>query len=48
MWNNPAFGIAWKSVVSYINLIINEKDGKYLTFYPNGDFFDINGKWIGA
>ena len=48
MWNGPAIGIDWKSVapdISEPNL--SEKDGKHPAFCWNGDYFDMNAKWIG-
>ena len=48
MWNDPAIGIDWKSVapdISEPNL--SEKDGKHPAFGSNGDYFDMNAKWIG-
>ena len=48
MWNDPAIGIDWKSVapdISEPNL--SEKDGKHSAFCWNGDYFDMNAKWIG-
>ena len=46
MWNDPTIGIDWKSVAPEIEPLLSEKDGKHPAFYVNGNYFDINGKWI--
>ena len=46
MWNDPTIGIDWKSVAPEIEPLLSEKDGKHPAFDLNGDYFDINGKWI--
>lgn len=48
MWNDPAIGIDWKSVAPDIATPnLSEKDTKHPAFGSNGDYFDINAKWIG-
>ena len=48
MWNDPAIGINWKAVAPDVNPLLSEKDANHPAFDPNGDYFDINAKWIGA
>ena len=31
-----------------VNPLLSEKDGKHPVFDASKDYFDINGKWIGA
>ncbi|BDC92604.1 dTDP-4-dehydrorhamnose 3,5-epimerase [Treponema bryantii] len=47
MWNDPAIGIDWKSVAPDIEPLLSEKDGKHPAFNLTGNYFDINGKWLG-
>ena len=47
MWNDPAIGIDWKSVGGDITPLLSEKDGKHPAFDKNGNYFDLNAKWIG-
>ena len=47
MWNDPAIGIDWKAVAPAIEPLLSEKDGKHPAFNPTGNYFDLNGKWIG-
>ena len=46
MWNDPTIGIDWKCVAPEIEPLLSEKDGKHPAFDVNGNYFDINGKWI--
>ena len=46
MWNDPTIGIDWKGIAPDIEPILSEKDGIHPAFDLNGDYFDINGKWI--
>ncbi len=47
MWNDPAIGIDWKSIGGDITPILSEKDRKHPAFSLDGNYFDLNGKWIG-
>ena len=48
MWNDPAIAIDWKAVAPDVNPLLSDKDGKHPAFDTSKDYFDINGKWIGA
>ena len=48
MWNDPAIAIDWKSVAPDVNPLLSYKDGKHPAFDAAKNYFDINGKWIGA
>ena len=48
MWNDPLIGIDWKAVAPEVSPLLSEKDGKHPSFDSNGNYFDINAKWIGA
>lgn len=47
MWNDAAIGIDWKTICGEIEPLLSEKDGKHPAFNPDGDYFDLNGKWLG-
>ena len=49
MWNDPAIGIDWESVMPGITQSANlsEKDKKHSPFSMDKNYFDINAKWIG-
>ena len=47
MWNDPALGIDWKSFVPGMEPLLSEKDGRQPAFDKNGNYFDLNGNWIG-
>ena len=42
------FGIDWKAVAPDVNPLLSEKDGKHPAFDPAKNYFDLNGKWMGA
>ena len=48
MWNDSAIGIDWKAVAPDVNPLLSEKDGKHPAFDPAKNYFDLNGKWMGA
>ena len=49
MWNDPAIGIDWESVLPGIteNANLSEKDKKHAPFSLENRYFDLNAKWIG-
>ena len=47
MWNDPLIGIDWKTIAPQVNPLLSDKDQKHPPFNPDGDYFDINGKWLG-
>lgn len=47
MWNDREINIDWKSVAPGIEPVLSEKDGKHPSFNKEGNYFDINAKWIG-
>lgn len=47
MWNDKEIGIDWKSVAPEIEPVLSDKDGKHPLFDRNGNYFDLNAKWIG-
>lgn len=49
MWNDPAIGIDWESVLPGITEKVNlsEKDKKHAPFSLDNKYFDLNAKWIG-
>lgn len=47
MWNDPALDIDWKSLVPGMEPLLSEKDGRQPAFDKNGNYFDLNGNWIG-
>lgn len=49
IWNDPAIGIDWESVLPGItkNANLSEKDTKQPAFDKNKKYFDITAKWIG-
>ena len=49
MWNDPAIGIDWDSVVkdADIQLQLSQKDTGHPPFNLQGRYFDLAGKWIG-
>ena len=48
MWNDSVIGIDWKAVAPDVNPLLSEKDGKHPAFDPAKNYFDLNGKWMGA
>ncbi len=47
MWNDPIIGIDWNAVAPDIEPLLSEKDTKHPLFNPDGEYFDLNGKWRG-
>ncbi len=47
MWNDPIIGIDWNAVAADIEPHLSEKDTKHPLFNPDGEYFDLNGKWTG-
>lgn len=47
MWNDKEIGIDWKAVAPEIEPILSDKDKKHPSFDKNGNYFDLNAKWIG-
>lgn len=47
MWNDKKIGIDWKAVAPEIEPVLSDKDGKHPLFDKNGNYFDLNAKWIG-
>lgn len=49
MWNDPAIGIDWESILPGItsNANLSEKDKKHAPFSLEKKYFDLNAKWIG-
>ena len=49
MWNDPAIGIDWESILPGIteNANLSEKDKKHAPFSLENRYFDLNAKWIG-
>lgn len=47
MWNDKEIGIDWKAVAPEIEPVLSDKDGKHPLFDKNGNYFDLNAKWIG-
>ncbi|MCQ2592667.1 MAG: dTDP-4-dehydrorhamnose 3,5-epimerase [Treponema sp.] len=49
MWNDPAIGIDWESILPGItqNANLSEKDKKHAPFSLDKKYFDLNAKWIG-
>lgn len=52
MWNDPAIGIDWKAAVEaagiQLEFQLSEKDTRHPAFNPQGSYFDLQGRWIGA
>ena len=52
MWNDPAIGIDWNQIAAESGLTqqlefqLSDKDTKHPAFNPQGNYFDLNGRWI--
>ena len=52
MWNDPAIGIDWNQIAAesgftqQLEFQLSDKDTKHPAFNPQGNYFDLNGRWI--
>ena len=53
MWNDPAIGIDWNQIATEAGLTaqlefqLSDKDTKHPAFNLQGNYFDLNGRWMG-
>jgi dTDP-4-dehydrorhamnose 3,5-epimerase len=47
IWNDSVLCIDWKSAMQGFSPLLSEKDTRHPSFNTQGNYFDIDGRWIG-
>ncbi len=47
MWNDPLLGIDWQAAAAEVSPLLSDKDQRYPPFNPDGEYFDLSGRWLG-